>query len=91
MRFPAETIDALLPHLRTLIRATHANDGCIAYDVGQDALEPGVLRFSELWPDVDSFKRHSTAPHIAPWRQACQDHGIIERKFAIYEASEISV
>jgi quinol monooxygenase YgiN len=85
MRFPAENIESLLPHVRELVRQTNLHDGCIAYDVGQDVLEPGVLRFSEVWPDQESLNRHLAAPHIAPWRQACQDHGIMDRNFAVYD------
>ena len=85
MKFPPENIAALLPHVQELVRQTNANDGCIAYDVGQDILEPGVLRFSELWPDQASFDGHIAAPHIAPWRQACQDYGIISRDFGLYD------
>jgi len=87
MRFPAENMAALLPHVQQLVRQTNANDGCIAYDVGQDVLDPGLLRFSEVWPDQESFTRHTTAPHIALWRQACQDQGIIDRSFAVYEVT----
>jgi quinol monooxygenase YgiN len=85
MRFPAEKMAALLPHVQELVRQTNANDGCIAYDVGQDVLDPGLLRFSELWPDQASLDRHIAAPHIAPWRQACQDCDIMDRNFAVYE------
>ncbi|MBT2187672.1 putative quinol monooxygenase [Sphingobium nicotianae] len=87
MKFPAEKMAALLPHVQELVRQTNAHDGCIAYDVGEDILEPGLLRFSELWPDQESLTRHIAAPHIAPWRQACQDHGILNRSFAVYDVT----
>lgn len=85
MRFPPENIDALLPHVQELVRQTNAHDGCIAYDVGRDVLDPGVLRFSELWPDQESLNRHLTAPHIPPWREACQTYGILDRDFGVYD------
>ncbi len=85
MKFPPENIAALLPHVQELVRQTNANDGCIAYDVGQDIIEPGVLRFSEIWPDQESFDRHIAAPHIAPWRDACQTYGILSRDFGLYD------
>ena len=87
MRFPAGNMAALLPHVQELVRQTNAHDGCIAYDVGQDVLDPGLLRFSELWPDQASLDRHIAAPHIAPWRQACQDCGIMDRSFAVYDVA----
>lgn len=88
LRFPPEEIQGVLPHLKELIEATYANDGCIAYDVGEDVLDPGLLRFSELWPDQESLKQHLLAPHIAPWREAARKHGLVSRQFIAYSATE---
>ncbi|HVY86962.1 MAG TPA: putative quinol monooxygenase [Caulobacterales bacterium] len=87
MRFPPEQRAAILPHLKTLIEATRRNDGCIAYDVAEDVLDPGLFRFSELWPDQETLSGHMKAPHIPPWREACLTCGIIERTFAVYDAT----
>ncbi|HTV79651.1 MAG TPA: putative quinol monooxygenase [Steroidobacteraceae bacterium] len=85
LRFPPERIAELLPHLRTLIEATRSKDGCIAYDVAEDPFDRGLLRFSELWPDHESLRRHLAAPHIGPWRAATRTCGLIERHFAAYD------
>jgi quinol monooxygenase YgiN len=85
LRFPPERIAQLLPHLRTLVEATNKNDGCIAYDVGEDPFDRGLIRFSELWPDADSLRRHLAAPHIGPWRTAAAACGLLERQFAAYD------
>ena len=87
MRFPPERVAELLPHLRTLVETTHKNDGCIAYDVAEDPFDPGLLRFSELWPDRDSLRRHLAAPHIEPWRAAARTYGLQERQFMTYDIS----
>lgn len=84
LRFPPEQIPRLLPHLRTLVATTYAYDGCIAYDVAEDPFEPGLIRFSELWPDRTHLENHLRAPHIAPWRTAARQHGLIERRFTAY-------
>jgi quinol monooxygenase YgiN len=68
LRFPPEQMPVVLPHLRTLVDSTYQNDGCIAYDVAEDPFDPGLIRFSELWPDDESLTRHLQAPHIEPWR-----------------------
>jgi len=85
LRFPAVSMDRVRPHLRALVEATRQKDGCIAYDVGEDIFEPGLLRFSELWPDQHSLDRHLAAPHIAPWRAICAEAGLLERHFAAYD------
>ncbi|MBI5552738.1 MAG: antibiotic biosynthesis monooxygenase [Desulfobacterales bacterium] len=85
VRFPPGKMAEVLPHLRALVAATYKHDGCIAYDVAEDPFDPGLLRFSELWPDQASLDRHLQAPHIQPWRDAARKCGMLERKFTAYE------
>ena len=85
LRFPPEQMEAIKPHLQALVESTYREDGCIAYDVGEDPFDPGLVRFSELWPDQDSLSRHLNSPHIEPWREAARAHGLIERKFTAFE------
>lgn len=73
------------PHLQTLVKTTYKTDGCIAYDVAEDPFDPGLIRFSELWPDHESLARHLQAPHIDPWRTAARSFGLLERKFTAYD------
>lgn len=87
LRFPPEKLPALRPHLKQLVDTTYRNDGCIAYDVAEDPFDPGVIRFSELWPDNASLQRHLQAPHIEPWRSAARSFGLLERKFTAYGIS----
>jgi quinol monooxygenase YgiN len=85
IRFPSERVREVLPHLRKLVEATRQHDGCVAYDVAEDPFDPGLIRFSELWPDRASLDRHLVAPHIAPWREAARACGLGERSFTAYE------
>jgi len=85
LRFPADKVAEVRTHLRDLVGATVRSDGCIAYDVAEDCFEPGLIRFSELWPDRESLGRHLKAPHIEPWREAARRCGLMERKFTAYD------
>ncbi len=85
LRFPPESMPAIRPYLAEFVRATRANDGCLAYDVAEDLAEPGLIRFSELWPDHGSLDAHLVAPHIVPWREAARAHGLLERQFTAYD------
>lgn len=85
LRFPPERIAEVLPHLKVLVESTYRYDGCIAYDVAEDINEPGLLRFSELWPDHASLSKHLQAPHIEPWRAAARACGLLERRFIAYD------
>jgi quinol monooxygenase YgiN len=85
LRFPPERIPEVRPHLRLLVETTYRTDGCIAYDVAEDPFDPGLIRFSELWPDRESLARHLKAPHIEPWRAAARQCDLLERKFTAYD------
>ena len=87
LRFPPDRVSEVLPHLRALVETTYRNDGCIAYDVAEDPFDPGLIRFSELWPDHDSLAKHLAAPHIEPWRTIARQCGLIERKFTAYDVT----
>lgn len=87
LRFPPERMSELRPHLQRLVETTYRTDGCIAYDVAEDPFDPGLIRFSELWPDHESLARHLKAPHIEPWRVAARGCGLLERKFTAYDIS----
>lgn len=83
-RFPPERLAEVRPHLGALVQATYQNDGCIAYDVAEDPFDPGLIRFSELWPDHETLDRPLAAPH-APWRAAARWFGLMERNFTAYD------
>jgi quinol monooxygenase YgiN len=85
LRFPPDRVVEVRPHLRKLVEATYQNDGCIAYDVAEDPFDPGLIRFSELWPDRESLARHLKAPHIEPWRTVARSYGLMERKFTAFD------
>lgn len=85
LRFPADELPKVRPFLKEFVLATRAKDGCIAYDVAEDLEEPGLIRFSELWPSQEALDQHLNAPHIVPWREAAREHGLIERKFIAYQ------
>lgn len=87
LRFPPENLPKVLPHLKKLVDETYKNDGCIAYDVAEDPFDPGLIRFSELWPSQASLDAHLKAPHIKPWREASKSFGLMERKFTAYEVN----
>lgn len=88
LRFPPENIARVRPHLKTLVDETRAKDGCLSYDVAEDLFDPGLIRFSETWPDKATLDRHMQAPHMAPWRAAVGELGLIGRDFTVYDAGD---
>ena len=88
LRFPPESVPAVLPHIRALVKTTYEVDGCIAYDVAEDISDPGLFRFSELWPSESSLHKHLAAPHIEPWRQIARENGLMDRTFTAYKLTD---
>ena len=91
LRFPPEKVKEVRPHLKKLVDTTYQNDGCIAYDVGEDPFDPGLFRFSELWPDRDCLENHLKAPHIEPWREVAKRCGLMERHFISYDLASDAI
>jgi len=85
LRFPAENISAVLPHLQVLVDTTRLKDRCVAYDVAEDPFDPGLVRFSELWPDRESLTKHLSAAHVEQWRVTAKTYGLLDRQFASYD------
>ncbi len=87
MRFPPQNMPQLRPHLQALVEETRRLDSPIAYDVGEDPFDPGLIRFSEVWTDMETLTRHIQAPHMPPWRATCAELGVSDRAFTIYDVS----
>ena len=85
LRFPPDRIADILPHLRRVVETTIQQDGCIIYQVAIDPFDPGVIRFSELWPDAQTLDRHIGAAHVLPWREAVKNCGVLERQYMVYD------
>lgn len=88
LRFPPESVEAVLPELKIFVDATRQHDSCISYNVAEDIFEAGLIHFSEVWPDHESLSAHLNSPHILPWRKATKQHGLLERTFFAYSSQE---
>jgi quinol monooxygenase YgiN len=88
VRVPPDKIDAARPHMRAMLEASRAEDGCLTYNYAQDVLDPGLIHVSEVWESEAALKAHFTTPHMAAWRKAWPDLGIGERNLTKFKASE---
>ncbi|BFM51331.1 putative quinol monooxygenase [Marinomonas sp. THO17] len=91
LRFPPDNISDVLPHLKEFVDQTQKHDACILYEVAEDLTDPGLLRFSEIWPDRASLEKHLVAPHIKPWREQAKQYGLLERSFDSYDISSTAI
>ena len=49
VRVPPENIDRFRPHMKAMMQASRAEDGCMAYGYAEDVAEPGLIHVFEHW------------------------------------------
>ena len=60
-----EAADAIRQALTTLVEATRAEEGCLAYDLFESASAPGTFVTVERWTDAAALDAHMAMPHVA--------------------------
>lgn len=68
IRVPAGEVEALRPHMRTIIAASRSEPGNIVYTLAEDVAEPGVIRAFEIYRDDAALKAHGQSEHFKAWR-----------------------
>ncbi len=86
VRLPPERLNDTRPHMAAMVAGSRAEDGCIEYAYGEDVLEPGLIRVSEVWRDQAALDRHAQSEHMKTWRAAGPGLGLHDRKLVAYEA-----
>ncbi len=60
-----EAVDAIRAALQTLVAATRAEEGCLAYDLYESGAAPGTFVTIERWTDQGALDAHLQMPHVA--------------------------
>lgn len=87
VRVPPENLDTFRPHMATMMAASRAEAGCIAYGYAGDVLEPGLLHVFEEWKDQAAIDAHFASAHMATWRAAFPSFGVSDRALKLYEVA----
>lgn len=85
-RFPADRMDKARPVMRRVIEATRAEAGCVQYNYGEDVLDPGLIRVSELWQSREHLDAHMQSAHMAQWQRDRAELGLSGREISVFEA-----
>ncbi len=56
--------ETLLEQLQTLIAPTRAEDGCMQYELNEDAQNAGTFIFIEKWASQEQLDAHSASAHL---------------------------
>ena len=68
-----EHADAIREALKTLVAATLAEEGCLAYDLFESGSTPGTFVTVERWTDTAALDAHMATPHVAAAFAAAAD------------------
>ena len=75
---------AALAPMRTMIEATRAESGCLAYSFALDALDDHLVRIFEVFRDDAALAEHRASPHMSAWRASWVAIGISDRDMSEY-------
>lgn len=85
---PANT-DVVMADAVVMMKATHAEEGNLAYVFSLDPIEAGTVHIFEKWESAEALAAHSKAPHMADFQSKMGAWGITGADLKKYEiASE---
>lgn len=85
LRVPREDQERLRPAMETVVKASRAEPGCLAYSYGFDLLEPDIIRVFEVYRDEEALKAHGASEHFKRWREISGQYPREERQ--LYDAT----
>ena len=88
IRIAPDKLEAARPQARKNLEATRKEKGCLLYAYGEDFLDPGVIRITERWESWEALAAHGQSPHMAVWRAALKEIGVLERDLLAHETGE---
>ena len=89
VRVPVENLQAFRPHMLAMLKASRAEDGCIAYSYAEDVAEPDLIRVFEAWRDQAALDAHFETPHMAAWRSHWPAFGVSDRQLRAYDVAAV--
>ncbi len=87
IRAKSDQIDLVKAELLKLIDITHAEAGCINYDLHQDNENPAHFLFYENWESRELWQTHMNNKHLKDYLTATD--GAVEN-FTLHEMSQIA-
>ena len=83
-----DKLESARPAMRTMVEASRAEPGCIAYGYAQDVLDAETIHVVEKWRDREALEAHFATPHMAEWRGVMGALGLSGRDLRIFESDE---
>lgn len=86
---PAEGIDAAKKAAAAMVADTVKEDGCHEYQFWQSISSPTTLRVYEEWESDAHLAAHGATAHMATFRAALGEIGLISRKVKKFPMGEV--
>ncbi|MEA3019467.1 MAG: hypothetical protein QOI47_991 [Actinomycetota bacterium] len=83
---PSKTDDAMAAMVE-MMKATHSEEGNVAYVFSVDPIEPGLIHLFEKWASADALAAHGKTPHMATFQAAMGGFGVKGADIKKYEIS----
>ena len=87
-RLDPESVEQARPYMAHVVAQSRAEPGCIAYDYGEDVIEPGLFRITEAWETREDLTRHLATPHMKAWQAEREGFGFADRTIDIHEVAK---
>ena len=66
MKIKPEDEERALGILKSVIAASHREEGCVRYTLHRAKNQPGAFSIVEVWRSQDDLDAHFKEPHLAP-------------------------
>jgi quinol monooxygenase YgiN len=60
-------------NMRALLAPTHAEKGCIVYDLHEMHGDPAKFMFYEIWKSAEHLNAHAKSKHLVAFRKVAPD------------------
>ena len=74
-----EGVEAARTAATVMMQETRKEKGCQVYEFSQHVEAPNRFRVYEEWDDWECLKAHGAAPHMADFREALAEAGVVSR------------
>jgi quinol monooxygenase YgiN len=85
LRIPADDAPHVMPHLESMVAASRQEEGALYFSLALDPSEPGLVRVSEVFRDMQALEMHRASEHMKAWRAATSAY---VRDLRYYDATE---
>ena len=87
-RLPVASFEAAGPLMASVIAATRAEDGCLAYAYSRDVLDAQVIHITEKWRDRAALETHFQTAHMAALLEGLKSFGVSDFDVRTFESDE---